>query len=81
MGDGLVRESGIRNDLLQADGAYARLVQARKLREVAKGSDGAVGDDTTDDEKMEEKMEKIAREEISLGRKSAQQSLASEILE
>jgi ATP-binding cassette subfamily B (MDR/TAP) protein 1 len=81
MGDGLVLESGTHNDLLQADGAYARLVQAQKLREVAKGSDGAGGDDTSDDEKMEEKMEKIAREEIPLGRKNTQQSLASEILE
>jgi len=77
MGDGLVLESGSHNDLLQADGAYARLVQAQKLREVAKGSDDAVSDDSSDDEKAE----KIAREEIPLGRKNTQQSLASEILE
>ena len=82
MGDGLVLESGAHDDLLEADGAYSRLVQAQKLREVAKGGDDAVGDDdTSDDEKMDEKMEKIAREEIPLGRKNTQQSLASEILE
>lgn len=77
MGDGLVLESGTHNDLLQADGAYARLVQAQKLRELAKGSDSAVSDDSEDDGKME----KIGREEIPLGRKNTLQSLASEILE
>jgi hypothetical protein len=42
-----VDNKGTRNDLLQADGAYACRVQAQKLREVAKGSDGAVGDQRT----------------------------------
>jgi ATP-binding cassette subfamily B (MDR/TAP) protein 1 len=77
MGDGLVLESGTHNELLQADGAYARLVQAQKLRELTKGSDSAVSDDSSDDGKME----KVAREEIPLGRKNTLQSLASEILE
>jgi len=76
MGDGLVLESGTHDDLLEAGGAYARLVQAQKLRDVAKGSDGAVSDDSPDAKEME----KVAREEIPLGRKNTLQSLASEIL-
>ena len=77
MGDGLVLESGTHDDLLEADGAYSRLVQAQKLREGAEGSDDAVSDDLSDDGETE----KVAREEIPLDRKSIQQSLASEILE
>jgi ATP-binding cassette subfamily B (MDR/TAP) protein 1 len=76
MGDGLVLESGTHDDLLEADGAYARLVQAQKLREVAKGSEDAVSEDSSDDEEME----KVVREEVPLGRKNTLQSLASEIL-
>ncbi|KAF4617465.1 hypothetical protein D9613_006094 [Agrocybe pediades] len=75
MGDGLVLESGTHNDLLAANGAYARLVQAQKLRESESGNK----EDESDSE--EEDMEKAAREEIPLGRKNTQQSLASEILE
>jgi ATP-binding cassette subfamily B (MDR/TAP) protein 1 len=74
MGDGLVLEHGTHNELLQADGAYARLVQAQKLRE---GKDGANDSGSSE----EEDMEKAAREEIPLGRKNTSQSLASEILE
>jgi ATP-binding cassette subfamily B (MDR/TAP) protein 1 len=59
MGDGLVLESGTHDDLLQVDGAYARLVQAQKLREVAEGSDDAVSDDSSDDAEME----KVTRED------------------
>jgi len=76
MGDGMVLESGTHNDLLEADGAYARLVQAQKLRDVAKGSESAVSDDSSRDGEME----KVAREEIPLGRKNTLPSLASEIL-
>ncbi|PPQ91666.1 hypothetical protein CVT25_012879 [Psilocybe cyanescens] len=77
MGDGLMLEQGTHNDLLQADGAYARLVQAQKLRE---GKEKVPGkDDESDSE--EEDMEKAAREEIPLGRRNTGQSLASEILE
>jgi len=75
MGDGLVLESGTHNDLLAANGAYARLVQAQKLRESESDNKG----DDSDSE--EEDMEKAAREEIPLGRRNTQQSLASEILE
>ncbi|KAF8957254.1 P-loop containing nucleoside triphosphate hydrolase protein [Flammula alnicola] len=80
MGEGHVVEFGSHNDLLQADGAYARLVQAQKLRE---GKDnGKKGDAGSVSEASEEEdMEKAAREEIPLGRKNTSQSLASEILE
>jgi ATP-binding cassette subfamily B (MDR/TAP) protein 1 len=73
MGDGLVLEYGTHDELLSAEGAYARLVQAQRLRETKDGDDG-------DDDESED-MEKAAREEIPLGRKNTSQSLASEILE
>ena len=76
MGDGLVLESGTHDDLLEADGAYSRLVHAQKLREGAEGSDDAVSDDLSDDGETE----KVAREEIPLARKNTLQSLASDIL-
>ncbi|KAF9533188.1 multidrug resistance protein 1 [Crepidotus variabilis] len=79
MGDGLVLEQGSHNDLLAMDGAYARLVQAQKLRE---GKDQAaleVGEAESTSEA--EDMEKMAAEEVPLGRKNTRQSLASEILE
>ena len=77
MGDGLVLESGTHNDLLQADGAYARLVQAQKLREIVQGSSDAVSDDLSDDGNTEQ----VAREEVPLDRKNTLQSSASDILE
>jgi ATP-binding cassette subfamily B (MDR/TAP) protein 1 len=77
MGDGLVLENGTHDDLLEADGAYTRLVQAQKLREVAKGSLDALSEDSSDDGEME----KVAHEEIPLDRKNTLQSLGSEILQ
>jgi len=76
MGDGVVLEAGNHDDLLARGGAYHRLVQAQKLREQA------VGDDTYDatDERGAD-MDKMAREEIPLGRKNTGRSLASEILD
>jgi len=76
MGDGLVLESGTHNDLIQAGGAYARLVQAQKLREGHENSTPAESDNVS-----EHDMDKEAREEIPLGRKNTGHSLASEILE
>jgi len=76
MGDGLVLESGTHNDLIQAGGAYARLVQAQKLREGHENSALVESDNVS-----EHDMEKAAREEIPLGRKNTGHSLASEILE
>lgn len=79
MGDGLVLEAGTHNDLISSDGAYARLVQAQKLRE----SREIVGDadSTSAASNEQEDMEKAAREEVPLGRKNTGHSLASEILE
>jgi ATP-binding cassette subfamily B (MDR/TAP) protein 1 len=78
MGDGLVVEQGTHNELLQTDGAYARLVQAQKLREqrpILPDDDSATSVDEPED------MEKLAREEVPLGRKNTGHSLASDILE
>lgn len=77
MGEGLVLEHGSHNDLISRDGAYARLVQAQKLREsgdVSTSDPGAASEEA-------ENMEKAAREEVPLGRKNTGHSLASEILE
>ncbi|THU88633.1 P-loop containing nucleoside triphosphate hydrolase protein [Dendrothele bispora CBS 962.96] len=75
MGDGLVLEQGTHDELLRNEnGPYARLVQSQKLRE-AEETEAEVG---SEDKKN---MEKIAAEEIPLGRKNTGHSLASEILE
>ncbi|KAG6907876.1 hypothetical protein DXG01_007040 [Tephrocybe rancida] len=79
MGDGLVLENGSHDDLITKDGAYARLVQAQKLRE-AKDSAARTGDITPESDEPED-MEKLAREEVPLGRKNTGRSLASEIIE
>jgi len=80
MGDGLVLESGTHDDLISKGGAYARLVQAQKLRETREVVDV---EDSSDDEGAgkETDIEKQAREEIPLGRRNTSRSLASEILE
>lgn len=79
MGDGLVLEQGTHNQLLTADGAYARLVATQKLREADNNSKDS--DSTAAASEEEVDMEKAAREEIPLGRKNTGRSLASEILE
>jgi ATP-binding cassette, subfamily B (MDR/TAP), member 1 len=89
MGEGLVIESGTHNELLQnPNGAYARLVNAQKLREArekAAQPNDAKDDDSSDtvgsQEAPEEDMEKQAAREIPLGRSNTGRSLASEILE
>ena len=78
MGEGLVLESGTHSDLIQSNGAYARLVQSQKLREGRENSD-VLEIDTP--EESEHGLEKEIREEIPLGRKTTGHSLASEILE
>jgi ATP-binding cassette subfamily B (MDR/TAP) protein 1 len=77
MGDGLVLEKGTHEELFSSGGAYAALVQAQKLREASETTQ--VEDDASTSEP--EDMEKLAREEVPLGRKNTGQSLASEILE
>ena len=79
MGDGLILESGTHEQLLAMNGAYSRLVQAQRLREGREQSDLADAEQDDVDEPTD--MEKAAREEIPLGRRSTRQSLASEILE
>ncbi|KAF8798991.1 multidrug resistance protein 1 [Phlegmacium glaucopus] len=79
MGDGLVLESGTHSDLIQAGGAYARLVQAQKLREGQEKSAKVDPDDVSVE--SEHDTEKAAYEEIPLHRKNTGRSLASEILE
>ncbi|KAJ6477368.1 P-loop containing nucleoside triphosphate hydrolase protein [Mycena vitilis] len=80
MGDGLVLEQGTHNELLNDEnGAYARLVQAQKLRET---QDRTAAETEADAEEAAKDMEKALREEVPLGRKnSRQQSLASELIE
>jgi ATP-binding cassette subfamily B (MDR/TAP) protein 1 len=77
MGEGQVLESGTHNDLLQAGGAYARLVQSQKLREGQERSENDDGDSG----ESELNVEKDICEEIPLGRKDTARSLASEVLE
>ena len=82
MGEGLVLESGTHHDLIQAGGAYARLVQSQKLRE---GGEGHESSDVLDADNASEgsghSIEKEIREEIPLGRKSTEHSLTNEGLE
>ncbi|KAM6494368.1 multidrug resistance protein 1 [Amanita muscaria] len=75
MGDGRLIEQGSHNELLSANGAYARLVQAQKLREADETSDLEPGEVS-----KTEDIEKAAREEVPLGRKNTSQSLSSEII-
>ncbi|KAK7056875.1 hypothetical protein VNI00_002592 [Paramarasmius palmivorus] len=79
MGDGLVLESGTHEELLaNENGAYYKLVQSQKLREAAEVTD------IPEDEKEDAKADEVAdfvKEEVPLGRKNTNRSLASEILE
>jgi ATP-binding cassette, subfamily B (MDR/TAP), member 1 len=85
MGDGLVIQKGRHNELLQdEDGPYARLVAAQKLRETQNSTE--ITEDDTDggsskSSKTDHDIEKEVQEEIPLGRRDTQRSLASQILE
>lgn len=78
MGEGLVLESGRHAELLRDEnGPYARLVAAQRLKETQIEEDESeilTADDTDD-------MEKAAREEIPLGRRTSSRSLVSDIVE
>lgn len=76
MGDGLVLEQGTHNELLaDENGAYARLVQAQKLRESREGQNV---ESTTAG--SEEDTEKTILEEIPLDRKHTNHSVTSDII-
>ncbi|KAF8627411.1 hypothetical protein AX17_006226 [Amanita inopinata Kibby_2008] len=77
MGDGQVLEHGTHDELLKANGAYTRLVQAQRLREGREASKDVEGDE--DDFKEQENLEKVA-EEVPLGRRATGHSLSSEII-
>jgi ATP-binding cassette subfamily B (MDR/TAP) protein 1 len=81
MGEGLVLESGTHNDLIQAGGAYARLVQSQKLREGRDGreSSGLLDTDNASDDSGHS-IEKEFCEEVPLDRKNTGHSLASDVL-
>ncbi|KZV67726.1 P-loop containing nucleoside triphosphate hydrolase protein [Peniophora sp. CONT] len=83
MGGGVVLEAGRHQELLRnAEGPYARLVQAQRLREV-KEAEAVEGDDESAEASAvdgEKDYEKAAEEEIPLGRQNSKQSLASEII-
>jgi ATP-binding cassette subfamily B (MDR/TAP) protein 1 len=90
MGGGLVLEQGRHGELLRnADGPYAKLVAAQKLREAVEPSKKTDGTDEDDVSAVDEvadstgapDYEKEAQEEVPLGRSNTRQSLASAILE
>ncbi|KAH8825379.1 multidrug resistance protein 1 [Flagelloscypha sp. PMI_526] len=72
MGEGLLIETGTHNELLDANGAYATLVKAQKLREAEQRD----ADDVDVDD-----VEQAIKDEVPLGRKNTGRSLASEIIE
>jgi ATP-binding cassette subfamily B (MDR/TAP) protein 1 len=79
MGDGLILESGTHDELLNANSAYAGLVQAQKLREAKQVTVEKEAEDSGD---SSEDLEKAIREEVPLGRKNTgTRSLASELIE
>ena len=74
VGDGQLIEQGSHNELLVANGAYARLVQAQKLRESHETSN----DHDTVDEKGSKDMGELAYE--TPGRINTEHSMSSEII-
>ena len=73
LSEGLVLEQGTHDELLQANGAYAGLVQAQKL----KAQDDTDIENVTPTAASEEQ---VANKEISISRVDTGHSLASEII-
>ncbi|TFK26115.1 P-loop containing nucleoside triphosphate hydrolase protein [Coprinopsis marcescibilis] len=77
MGDGLVLEQGSHNQLLEASGPYAHLVQAQQLREASEQHRIEDGSEYSEDAAAE----KGHPEDLALGRQNTGHSLASAIIE
>ena len=73
MGEGVVLEQGTHHELLEKGGAYARLVQAQKLRETTEAADDEIAVVSHTD------MEKAAAEEVPLGRRDTLRSITSDM--
>lgn len=81
LGDGELIEHGTHTELLNANGAYARLVKAQTLREaeeVRSIDEDSSSVDEAGIEKAEEKM--VAPEDADLERQKTRHSLASDII-
>ena len=84
MGNGLILESGVHDELLaDENSAYARLVQAQKLRESSAQRDGdheePEGSKTEGDE--DDSSQTVEDPDLMLSRVGSKRSLASEALE
>lgn len=79
MGDGEVLQSGTHSELLAQGGAYARLVQAQRLREATSGHPGT--DTPLNEEREAAEIEEEAKREVPLGKtRSRQGSLSSGVV-
>jgi len=76
LGEGLVLEQGSHDELLQANGAYAGLVLAQKL----KAQDDTDIEDIEDVTQTAASEEQVANKEISISRVDTDHSLASQII-
>ncbi|KIL62960.1 hypothetical protein M378DRAFT_80370 [Amanita muscaria Koide BX008] len=76
MGDGRLIEQGTHSELLSSQGAYATLVEAQKLRETRE----TYNTNENHEDETSKDMEKLAEEEIPLGRKNTDHSMSSDIV-
>ncbi|KIJ17535.1 hypothetical protein PAXINDRAFT_167550 [Paxillus involutus ATCC 200175] len=83
MGEGLVLEQGTHTELLaHENGAYSRLVHAQKLRENKDNQDSDSDSDTNVAASADHEVDmKIVEEEVPLGRKNTNHSIASDLIQ